>query len=289
MNIRFRHLFFVCLASLTACTNAEAGAAYDCDKILRRADGTVFELFLGAKQGGDSDLEALCMKRLPVLKRVHFRTSESKFLGTVSDDTVRAVVGGQEGQPLVVINIEEWKTKGEDPVVAESVSKFVGVLKAAQSELPDTKFGIYSMVPIRDYFRAIGDRGPDAFTKWQSENDKLAAVATQANVLFPSVYTFHHEATDRWAKYAHANVLEARRLAPNKPIYPFIWNRYHKSKEAIDAAFMQGQFESLFAMQEASGAVMWLASKEEWDESATWVVGLRQFLDARANAGTRAP
>jgi hypothetical protein len=289
MKGRLRLLLCLVLVPLAACTSAEAGA-YDCDELLRRADGKVFELFLGAKQGSDSDLAEVCLKRLPVVKRVRFREpGAAKELVTVSEATARSAVSAEAGEPLVVINIEEWKTKGPDALVAENVKKLTDVLKAAQAELPDTKIGIYSMVPSRDYFRAVGDRGPEAFTQWQSENTRLTPLAQQADALFPSVYTFKKESPDRWTRYAHANVLEAKRLAPQKPIYPFIWNRYHKSKEPIEAAFLQAQFDALFQMEEATGAVVWLGSKEPWDTSSTWIVALKGFLDERAQAGTVQP
>jgi hypothetical protein len=83
--------------------------------------------------------------------------------------------------------------------------------------------------------------------------------------------------------------LEARRLAPNKPIYPFIWNRYHKSNDPIEVEFLEAQFESLFQTKDASGVVVWLLYKEGWDDSSNWVVALKRFLDRRAQASANTP
>ena len=267
-------------------SNAAATAGYDCDRLLTRSDGAKFELLFGSKAGSDEEVAALCLKRVPVIKEVHFREKGTKELTEVSPQRISSAITPYAHEPLVVIDIERWKTKGADDAVAESVSRFLSVLRAAQAQLPGTKFGFYSMVPARDYYRAIGDRGPAAFTTWQRENDRLKSLAVATDVLFPSVYTFFREDPSRWAIYARANIAEARRLAPGKPIYPFIWNRYHGSnksegKEPLEAEFFEAQLRLLYETQDASGVVIWLFGKEPWDSSANWVVGLQRFLDSR--------
>ncbi len=278
------------LGALALClfgmSGAAASAAYDCDRLLTRPGGAKFELLFGSKLGSDDEIAALCLKRVPVIKEVHFRAKGTKDLTDVSSAMVRSAITPYAREPIVVIDIEQWKTKGTDDVVADSVTRFLSVLRAAQTQLPDTKFGFYSMVPSRDYYRAVGDKGPAAYSAWQSENDRLKNLAVAADALFPSVYTFFREPPSRWATYARANIAEASRLAPGKPIYPFIWNRYHGSnkeegKEPLEADFFEAQLKTLFETPEANGVVIWLISKEPWDSSANWVAGLQRFLDSR--------
>jgi hypothetical protein len=261
--------------------------AYDCEAILRRPDGQALTLYFGAKPGTEEELQALCLKRLPVVKEFKFREKGEKSLGDVSDERARSAVRDLSGQPLIVLDIESWKTSGSESVVSESVRKLKRVLSLAKQELPGTSVGFYSMVPLRDYYRALTQPDGSEFKRWQSENDRLRALSDAVDALFPSVYTFKREAPEDWGRYALANVAEARRLAPTKPILPFIWPRYHGSsenvgKQPIEPEFLAAQFHILLQSPETSGFVIWLHSKDGWDENANWHVALRAFLDERS-------
>lgn len=281
---RFSVWYLAIAAALTGCAAGTNAQAYDCDTALTRADGSRFELYLGAKIGDEDALAALCLKRLPVLKEVRFRPPGAKELGPVPDDVVRSVLVDESNEPVIVLNIEAWDTTGSDVEVEQNVTKLRRVLATAKQSAPASKIGYYAMVPARDYYRAVGDKGEGAYLNWQRENDRLLPLANDADVLFPSIYTFRQEDVGRWTKYAYANIAEARRLGPGKPIYPFLWNRYHgkaNGERPVEPAFFQAQIAAMFNSADAGGAVIWLLSKEPWDESANWHIALRQFLDSR--------
>jgi len=79
-----------------------------------------------------------------------------------------------------------------------------------RSENRDAQVGFYSDLPVRDYWRAIGNRDGAKYKSWQQENDTLSDLAEHVDVVFPSLYTFYED-TAGWVRYAQANLAEARR------------------------------------------------------------------------------
>lgn len=264
-----------------------AAAAYDCDRILRRDDGAKFELLFAVDTGTDEELRSLCLRRVPLLKEYRFRDRGIKQLTAVRDTKAREVGRSVAGEEIVVVDIETWPTRGDDRTVADSQKRLGAVIRAIKAEAPDSEVGLYSMVPVRDYYRAVLDPSEDRYKEWQAENDRLRPLAEAVDALFPSVYTFFDEAPARWRRYAHANISEARRLAPNKLVYPFIWDRYHKTEEPIQMEFLHAQFSMLFDEPAANGAVIWLKGHEPWDTQSTWYQALKEFLDDRSEAAEK--
>jgi hypothetical protein len=127
-----------------------------------------------------------------------------------------------ESTGLLVIDIEEWPLVGNPATVAETVSKYRTVLQLFKTPAPALKVGLYSVLPIRDYWNSLQQKDSRNYIAWQKENDRLASIAQLADVLFPSIYTFYEDRIG-WQKYAIAQTQEARRYAGGKPVYVFLW------------------------------------------------------------------
>jgi len=113
-------------------------------------------------------------------------------------------------------------------------------------------------------------------------NNTFQPVANAVNVVYPSIYTFYTD-QEGWKKYAIAQVAEARRLAPGKPVYAFIWPRYHESNKALNnqyiaADFWRFQLETLY--QVADGVVIWGGWQEPWNERADWWIQTQAFMQS---------
>jgi hypothetical protein len=76
------------------------------------------------------------------------------------------------------------------------------------------------------------DSAPDSpqFKAWQA-NDAVAPIAAQADVLFPSIYTFYPD-ENGWQTYAIAQIKEARRIGPGKPVYVFLWPQFEDATQS---------------------------------------------------------
>jgi hypothetical protein len=181
----------------------------------------------------------------------------------------------------VVIDIEHWPVVGDPAAIAESVKKYETVLQWFKTSAPGVSAGLYGVLSIRDYWRAIQEQGPPGYAAWQKQDDSLASIAPFVDVLFPSVYTFYEDRSG-WQKYAIAQIQEARRLSRGKPVYIFLWPQYHPSNKKLGNTFLPGDYwrtELETGRKYADGVVIWCCSNSlTWDEKAPWWLETRAFL-----------
>lgn len=92
---------------------------------------------------------------------------------------------------------------------------------------PNTKVGFYGF-PERNYWNRD--------EAWRSRNTAMADFLGQVDAIFPSIYDFYRTNDRNRGEelgYVRENTEEALRLgtALNKPVFPFIWHRYHDSNK----------------------------------------------------------
>src|SRR5579859_181134 len=172
---------------------------------------------------------------------------------------------------LVCLDIENWPVRGDDATVQESITQFKKILALIRQEAPDLKLGVYGAPPVRDLYRALKGSGSQAYQEWQVENDRLKPLAGLLDVIFPSLYTVTTD-PERWKVYAKTNIEEAAKYG--KPVYAFIWPRYHDSipKRAwtlLPESFWEMELQTV--AKQADGVVIWDFGKGQvWDEQAPW-------------------
>lgn len=171
---------------------------------------------------------------------------------------------------LTALNVEQWP-------VPERIPDLITTLGLFRQHFPHIRVGYYDLCPKRDYWRAILSPDSAKFRQWQQENDAMAPLARQVDLIFPSLYTFYPDRAG-WIKYATANIAEARRY--HKAVYPFIWPQYHSSAsqagQYLDADYWQVQLETVGSL--ADGLVIWGGYKLPWDEAAPWWQVTKEFL-----------
>jgi hypothetical protein len=182
---------------------------------------------------------------------------------------------------LLVVDIEHWPLVGNPATVAESINKYKTVIHWFKPPTSSLSVGLYGVLPMRDYWRAIQDKSSPGYTAWQKENDSVASIAPLVDVMFPSVYTFYQD-RNGWQKYAVAQIQEARRLGGGKPVYVFLWPQYHPSNEKLANTFLAGDYWRLeleTARKYADGIVIWCCSNSQtWDDKAPWWLETQSFL-----------
>jgi len=197
-----------------------------------------------------------------------------------------------EDNKTYILDIEHWPTGASNTPEerAESVRKLSEVIDIIKSVRPTVKLGYYSMVPGRNYWDvyencAWNDSRHELCLereqRWHDANTELLPLAQKVDFLFPSIYTFYNN-PEGWTHYARANIEEAQRLAElagRKPVYAYIWPRYHGSNNdglaytPIDGAFWRLQLEVVHKTG-VEGAIVWdvaqwltlqqVAKNEEW-------------------------
>ena len=182
------------------------------------------------------------------------------------------------------LDIESWPVVSDDPsVVADSVHKYLVTMQSFEQFAPSAKFGFYAVAPIRDYWDAISGPGSAQYIAWQQRNDDVAPIAMQADILFPSIYTFYPDEAG-WKKYAIAQIQEARRIAPGKPVYAFLWNQYEvegTGSNYLPPDYWRMELETV--RQYADGVVIWGGYQQNWDPSAPWWQETESFLKELKN------
>jgi hypothetical protein len=207
---------------------------------------------------------------------------KSPNLQNVPDATAVQTATAAAGQAssVAVVDIEQWSVIGDPSTVAQNISKYQQTLQMFQQDDPSLQFGFYSVAPIRDYWDVMAGSQSTAYLAWQQQNDAVAPIAQQANALFPSLYTFYTDQVG-WQKYAIANIAEARRIAPGKPVYVFLWPRYDDGKSAQGGDYLPDAYwrmELETAKQYADGVVIWGGWTETWDDKASWWLQTQQFM-----------
>lgn len=181
---------------------------------------------------------------------------------------------------LVILDVEQWPLKGSDKTVAESLNKYIGLIDSLKAKVKGCSVSYYGLPVGRDYWRAIGKAGSPEYKQWQAENDLLKPLAGHVDIAMPSLYTFYSN-EQAWERYAIANIQEARRINPGKPVYPFLWPSYHDSNKLlgltpIPADFWRFQLQTV--KKYADGVILW-SLKEPWDDKAPWWGVTKEFME----------
>jgi hypothetical protein len=206
----------------------------------------------------------------------------SPDMQNVPDETVvqKLAAGASQSAGMAVVDIEQWAVTGDPVTVAQSISKYQETLQMFKQDAPSLQFGYYATAPIRDYWDVMAGPKSAGYLAWQKQNDAVAPIAQQADALFPSLYTFYADQAG-WQKYAIANIAEARRIAPGKPVYVFLWPQYDASTGAQGGDYLPDDYwkmELETAKQYADGVVIWGGWTETWDNNASWWLETQRFM-----------
>ncbi|MER9849988.1 hypothetical protein NKJ55_22140 [Mesorhizobium sp. M0106] len=234
-----------------------------------------FRLFEAIRFIGGPDFQAFGFEHLTI--------ADPHVLGPDVPDAgqVRRALALPRSNEYLNIDIESWPLEGPDQ--ASSLAKYQKTLGAFKKADPNVKIGLYSVLPIRDHWRAIGHNGPAALDDWQQQNTVVASsLVPYVDALFPSLYTFYGD-KDAWGAYAQSNIEEARRISQGKPVYCFLWPQFHKT-----LAFLPGDFWYLqlaTCRRLADGIVVWGSMRggprdgpAKWDEKEEWWQATLKFL-----------
>lgn len=178
---------------------------------------------------------------------------------------------GSDPPERLVIDIEHWPVSimVSPSIRAESIVKYIAVLEAAHHALPETKLGLYSVLPIREYWAPLTGT-PDQISAWNAANRQLAILADHVDFVAPSLYTFYRSRSG-WKRYAIANI-EAARIY-GKPVYPFLWPRYHVSNNFYPETLIEQDFFDLqlkLVYELADGVIVWNGPYDRWKLPMLW-------------------
>jgi hypothetical protein len=112
--------------------------------------------------------------------------------------------------------------------------------------------------------------------EYAAETQELLAAV---DAFFPSLYSHGNQSPAQWKAKLQLLVQQARRLAPDKPIYPYVWAQYHeggpKALEFLDADDMKFQLETAQAGG-VNGVVFWSSRQPAWADRP-WAKAMLDF------------
>ena len=225
----------------------------------------------------------------------------------VSEHAARAK--RQNRTPLIALDIERWHLWPFVPLpehkvalshYADSASRF----KAAT----ESPICLYGVLPVGGIITALkAARNTETQRQWVAANKAAAAaIGSTVNALCPALYAYYQYPNDpnderalkQWLANAREVVRQARLLAPDKPIYPFIWPQYHSGGNVRGFGFLsdqrwQAQLE--FLKSHTDGLILWggydlIANRPlAWDSKASWWRTLKRVFPEQTHVrpGTR--
>lgn len=203
-------------------------------------------------------------------------------------DVTKLALANKDKTTIQILDIEHWKLRGSDYDVNKNLNKYLQVLRWYKETAGNNIVGYYGLPVGRDYWRAIKSENAKEYIEWRNENSKVIPLADEVDASFPSLYTFYND-PEKWVKYAIENIKEARRLNPGKPVYPFLWPKFHDSNfllkgKDVPAGFWRLQLDTL--KNHADGVVIWggwdtvkTNKPFNWDKNAKWWSVTQQFIN----------
>src|SRR5688572_27332439 len=214
--------------------------------------GTSFRTRDAMKQTNKPDLSSVGLKRVLVAYENSLWPSgadKSQPNTTYIANTYIPKIKGSNPD-VVIIDIEAWKlrTTSTSTEVSAFIAKFKKVISVFRAKLPNTKIGVYLWVPERNWLAPCGDPAKRASrtASWRNRNLRLQPLADAVDIIVPSLYTFYGDSASVacWPNYAKANIAQARIYG--KPVWAFLWMKYHTTRNWIPATFWRKQLETVY-------------------------------------------
>lgn len=188
----------------------------------------------------------------------------------------------------VIIDVEHWilSTRwASEAQVRENLEKYVTIMNWAKECRPELKFGLYATVPIIDHNYVLKDISSKEYQFWREQNMALTKLVAAVDALFPSLYTVYDE-PEKWEYLTREYIKMARFLAGDKPVYPYIWPRYHQGNKSKKGQFISGEFWKFqleIVYELADGVVFWGGWRRgpmDWDENREWWTETKAFISS---------
>lgn len=132
------------------------------------------------------------------------------------------------------------------------------------------KVGFYGIIGFPWGDRTVLNKG-QSFKLWQAKNDAWTDVLQASDVVMPSLYCITTDST-YWQQGARMLIDECKRLAPGKPIIPFVWIKFHNSLPQYDQYIGDDYWRLILktCQRNADGVAVW---DEKWmkDSAGQWV------------------
>src|SRR5690606_31221657 len=143
---------------------------------------------------GRPDLSQFGLERIYVAGNEFFAGTWPNYDKRRADEAATRALANKVADrgEILVINIEHWPTDirtASEAEVRETIDKFIELIQWLKEERPELEVGIYSMLPVRDYWTPVyhATRDPQRVHQWEEANRRLQELAEKVDYIFPSL------------------------------------------------------------------------------------------------------
>lgn len=198
----------------------------------------------------------------------------------------RCIVEKKSDSDFFFWDIEHFDPAADDPAEAEAnIDRMIEIQRRFKASDPNLLFGCYDMVP-----RYLSSDSPKEHVKaaWQATNDRMRRLADEMDFLAPNRYV-HWTNPEAWVRNLHFQNEEARRIAPDKPLFNFLWPQWPakvygrtdgqpESMSWIDADYWALILQEV--SKSADGAIIYILAKQDLEsiQQAPWWEVTQDFM-----------
>lgn len=243
-----------------------------------QAANTEFQVFDATLFSGKPDLRDEGVKHLAHVRSDdlwpahHLRTEPHEL-------TIRNTVSEFNSGDSIALDIQHWivDRRASANVRDANIENFTRVADIVHDQVPGIKMGYHALLPRSSYWPTIRSDA-NAIRSWEADNVRLKPIAQRVDVIIPALYTLHNDPRG-WAKYATANIAEARKYG--KPVYVALNINYDDSSvqrgQPVPPHYWKLQLETVKAAG-AAGVVIRGGNGKHWDEDAPWWIETKKFI-----------
>ena len=193
----------------------------------------------------------------------------------------------------VILDVEQYSVdvrldishiNPDTSTVDANILKLEQIIGWFKNEAPTLQVGFYDVAAPVGGLPVTGQHpANDAeLAIWKTASSYLIPFVTHVDALYPSLYTFYTDPA-KWVALAQRYIAEAKRIAPDKPVRPFVWPQYHDVMRSplagtyIDYDYWILQLTTIRDAG-ASGIVFWGGYQTPWDETQGWWHATLDFI-----------
>ena len=196
------------------------------------------------------------------------------------------------GNELFNGDLEAWPIdyrSGQNPQIADNISKFEEIIKWVHEVQPQLSVGFYGLIPLSLWSQSWGEvnyvTNSAAFNAWKNANEDLTGLVANLSYLSPSLYN-DIQTPYNWSQYAIAIINEGHLLG--KPIYPFLSMYYYTyPKSGVLVPPYVWALNLYVVERHANGTILWGGYQNQWNNTAQWWDITQGFI--KSNSSTLIP
>lgn len=195
----------------------------------------------------------------------------------------------------VCIDIESWNPR-IGPLGTLSLNKYLDVLTKFKNYNPNSKIGLWSVMPFNDYIlqylsqkKSLGNRDPNAnsyYSQWRKTNNFLKPIALKVDYSFPSFYGYYDNDYNQFEEHVKLQTQIVKGYNPRIKILGFIWPQYRLNGRGpyIYKTAERWRFELETLSKYCDGVVIWSSptqvdgKAEYFDENKPWFQETLKFI-----------